>query len=221
MNTKITVVTASTDTDVREETKFVTLNDSGFVRGATAQDQWHMLVNEAWKVSRLPENVMVKEYLGFMLWRFMKESDLFKKLQAFDIFSFLLHGRTLEGTLLQDIADMSLQYVSYFPERSKHRHEPRSLERSAEIGVELYERLARDAAGKDDWFSRAYHEMAHSFGTAVLVLRSVCPRFASSTRTTAENLLFPTDVEAKTNARAVSEMDQLYCNQPLASKMIN
>lgn len=113
MEANVQVVLAGGEADIAEEAQFAYLNTLGFVRTITAQEQWYVLVNDAYHAAKLPINEPVRDYLGFMLHRYMS----------------------------------------------------------------LYHDLARDTQGKDDWFSRAYQEMAKSFGQATMVLRSVCPRF--------------------------------------------
>ena len=177
MEANVQVVLAGGEADIAEEAQFAYLNTLGFVRTITAQEQWYVLVNDAYHAAKLPINEPGRDYLGFMLHRYMKRIDFYEKLTAFDYAQYLLGAFEVDAACRQEVADLSLQYVVFFPERSVHRHEPRSLAYSADLGVSLYHDLAREAEGKDDWFSRAYQEMAKSFGQATMVLRSVCPRF--------------------------------------------
>lgn len=179
MSVQNTLLVSAEETDVFEELRTPHLNRLGFVRGPTPEAQWHLLLCEAWHKSNFPVNESVRDYLAFMLLRFSKRPQIFEELSAFRFFEFVLGIQGVDATSMQDVADISLLYVAFFPERSTHRREPRSLRYSAEIGTTLYERLARDAEGKDDWFSKAYREMKSSFGLAVLVLRSAIPRFVA------------------------------------------
>jgi hypothetical protein len=113
--TTVTVVQAQ-DCDLREELKYDNLNKRGFVRGVTALDQWHFLVSEAWAKSRLPENTFVRDYLVTMLNRFSTRVDLFNELAAFEFCEYVLGVRKVDDHCIQDIADISLQYVAFFPE---------------------------------------------------------------------------------------------------------
>ena len=79
---------------------------------------------------------------------------------------------------MHDLADISLQYVAFFPGMSEARHQMRSLQYSTEIGESLYMRLAKESAKKDDWFSEAWQLMSKSFGLAVIVLRSAFPHYS-------------------------------------------
>lgn len=176
MTNEITLVTPD-NPDFATLASFPNLHKHGFVRGVSELDQWYLLVNESWKSAGLPMNETVRDYLVAMLNRFIGRTQLFEQLSAFGYFEHLFNLQRLDPSLVQDVADMSLQYVAYFPEQSNHRHQPRSIEHSSQIGVELYNQLAREATGKDDWYSLAYRAMAVSFGQAVIVLRSVCPRF--------------------------------------------
>lgn len=172
-----TLARASDERDVALEARYTHLNARGFVRGENELDQWVLLVNEAWKTSRLQENEHVKAYLATMLYRFMKRHDLFDILSGFDFYRHAFGLQKFDDTRVQDVADMSLQYVAFFPERSTYRHEPRSLEHTANMGVSLYQQLANKVKEKDSWIGQAYQAMSVSYGQAVVVLRSVCPRF--------------------------------------------
>lgn len=170
------VVVANSE-DVKKEASFQTLNEMGFVRAESSEHQWYLLLNEACAKSRVPIDEMVRDYLATMLNRFIGRAELFEQLSAFDFYQYVFGTSKIDQICVQDVADMSLQYVAFFPERSLNRHEPRSLEYVANVGTSLYEGLAKSSEGKDDWFSRAFKLMAGSFGSAVIVLRSVCPRF--------------------------------------------
>jgi hypothetical protein len=117
--------------------------------------------------------------------------------------------------------------LHFFSDRSISRREPRPLEYTASIGVTLYHELAREADGKDDWFSNAYREMGNSFGQAVMVLRSMSPAFRYkqeiATEAKRKGLLFPTDSRIGETAKIVSQFDGMYLVQPEAgeSKTLN
>jgi len=164
--------------EVAKEARFETLNGRGFVRGDTPQHQWYLLVTEVCETANIAVDEVVRDYLAVMLNRFMGRAELFEQLAAFDLYQHALGIAKIDSPCVQDVADISLQYVSFFPERSQARHQPRSLEYVANVGTSLYQELARASAGKDDWFSQAFRAMAKSFGRAVMVLRSACPRFS-------------------------------------------
>lgn len=164
--------------DVEEEARFQNLNGMGFVRAETAGYQWYLLVNEACEKAKLPIDNSVREYLGAMLTRFMTRPELLTQLADFEFYQRLLGIAKTSPLCIQEVADICLQYVAFFPELSKYRHQPRTVEHIANMGTSLYHELARDSVGKDDYFSRAFQLMPKSFGRSVMVLRSVCPRFA-------------------------------------------
>ncbi len=209
------IVSVSDPREVQVESRFECLRSNGFVRAETAMDQWFILVNDAWKESHLPMNEVVRDYLTVMLNRFVGRADLLEQLAEFDHIAYLLGSRKIDSVCSQDVADMSLQYVAFFSERSRYRHEPRSLEYSSEIGVSLYQQLSYDTEGKDDWFSRAYSEMGKAFGQAVMVLRSINPAFqyqhVIATETGKKGgLLFRTDNEAARAKRTEQIIDGMY-----------
>lgn len=196
-----TVVTAAPE-DIADETKHVYLNKKGFVRGVSAQHQWYLLVNDALIESKLPPNETVRDYLACMLNRFTGRTELLDELASFDYFEHFFGKQEIDATSIQDVADMSLQFVALFPERSRYRHLPRSLDYVTELGISLYRQLARDQEGKEDWFSRAYPVMADSFGYAVILLRSTCSRFAvertiSNAGKHTGDWYIPSDLDAK------------------------
>jgi hypothetical protein len=175
-----TILTVSPNTPaemIEECTKYSNLGQLGFVRGKTSQEQWYLLVADAWNASTLPMDEIVRDYLAVMLDRFMRRVNLFDQLNAFEYGTYLIGAKVIDETCVQDLADISLQYVAFFPRLSQYRHQPRSLAYSARIGEELYHRLARNSQDKDDWYSVAYERMAKSFARAVMILRSVCPEF--------------------------------------------
>ena len=150
-----------------------------------------------------------------MLCRFMSRVELLEQLAAFDFFQHLMGVRNIESACAQDIADMSLQYVAFFPERSYNRHEPRSLDYVANLGASLYHELARSAEGKDDWFSRAFPLMETSFARAVMVLRSTCPRFTerreiSWARRQRDAAQLPSALEARELGHALEPFKLMY-----------
>lgn len=161
--------------EVADETRFETLNEKKFVRGKTDQHQWYLLVNDACAAANMSIDEAMRAYLAVMLWRFTGRSKLFDELAAFDFYQHALGIAKIDSPSTQDVADISLQYVAFFPERSCARHQPRTLEYVANIGTGLYKELAKSSGSKDDCISRAYRSMAASFGKAVMVLRSACP----------------------------------------------
>jgi len=217
---KLTIVPFASDSDVRIESKFPHLRSNGFVRGVTAMDQWFILVGDAWKESRLPMNELMRDYLTTMLDRFTRRADLIEQLSVFDFVPHLLGLRRIDSVCIQDVADMSLQYVAFFPGRSGYRHEPRSLEYTASIGETLYQQLSRETEGKDDWFSCAYAEMGKAFGQAVMVLRAMNPAFGYQRTIAAEakkkkDLFFQSDVEVGDVRKIFNHVDGMYFEQPI------
>lgn len=217
----VTIVPAHAERDVEVEDRYTHLRTSGFVRGVTAMDQWFLLVGEAWQRTRLPMNEVIRDYLTTMLDRFTRRAELLEQLALFEFVPYLLGERAFDSVSRQDVADMSLQYVAFFPGRSRYRHEPRSLEMSASIGVTLYQQLSFDAKGKDDWFSRAYTEMSTAFGQAVLVLRAMnrafCFQDPGSSTTRNNALLFPTDAQGHDISKAFKQFDGMYLAPPADS----
>lgn len=69
---------------------------------------------DAWQKSGLPISEMVRDYLTTMLHRFMTRADLLEQLSVFDFVSYLLGVRKVDSVCVQDVADMSLQYVAFF-----------------------------------------------------------------------------------------------------------
>ena len=173
----VNIVTGD-DATLRKELEFKRLNSLGFVRGTTSQEQFFLLVNDAWEKTGLPPNEVLRDYLAVMLNRFANRPDLLDQLAGFEYCSYLIGWKQVDKETVHDLADISLQYVAFFPGMSMRRHEPRSLEYSAKIGESLYAHLAKDSTKKDDWFSEAWKTMAGSFGRAVMVLRSVFPQYA-------------------------------------------
>lgn len=220
---QLTIVPFASDIDVRLESKFPHLRSSGFVRGVTAMDQWFILVGDAWKESRLPMNELMRDYLTTMLDRFTRRADLIEQLSVFDFVPYLLGLRRIDSVCVQDVADMSLQYVAFFPGRSGYRHEPRSLEYTASIGETLYRQLSRETEGKDDWFSCAYAEMGKAFGQAVMVLRAMNPAFGYQRTIAAEakkkDFLFPTNTEVGDVRKIFNHVDGMYFEQPIPTDM--
>lgn len=215
MNPQLSAVVTALPEDVAGETQYSSLNKLGFVRGVTAQHQWFLLVNDAVTASSLPRNEMVRDYLAFMLFRFMERAELLSQLDAFSYYEYFFGKKKPGETSVQDIADMSLQFVALFPEQSQNRHQPRSLDYVAGLGVDLYRDLSRDSKGRDDWFSHAYRVMADSFGYAVMILRSVCPRFAPY-QTPPEsgkyigNWYIPSDSEAKKIRNTAEQLNLMH-----------
>lgn len=178
MNPKLAIIITAGAKDVELEARFEHLNRRGFVRAAQEKHAWYLFLNAAWKASKLPMNEQVKEYLALMLYRFARRADLFAQMESFDCYlNFIGRTRPHEADF-KDYADACLQYVAFFQRRSRYRHQPRTLERVAEMGVGFYDRLVRLTAGKDDSLSVLYPVMAKSFGLATMVLRAACPNFA-------------------------------------------
>jgi hypothetical protein len=173
IRTQVSIVPENSFEEVNEENQFSNLNDLGFVTPDTASEQWISLVNDAWMTTDLPENELVRDYLSFMLERYMTRNDLYQTLAAFNYIQHLLQGDNIDPCCMQEVADISLQYVSFVPGRSRHRNEPRSLKYSYELGSDLFAILANANEDKDDWLSLAYQEMSDNFDIATKVLRSI------------------------------------------------
>lgn len=220
------LVIATKPQDVEEETRYGTLNTNGFVRGETAGYQWYLLVNEACANANVPIDEMVKDYLATMLYRFMTRTELFDQLAAFDFYQYAFGTAKIDSTCVQDIADISLQYVAFFPERSYNRHQPRSMEYVANIGTDLYRGLAKSSEKKDDWFSSVFKLMATSFGSAVMVLRSTLPRFAlqralRQEKFHGEAMRFPTISEVMKLGPALNTFNRMYFQSENATSLKN
>ncbi len=216
MDTNLVIV-ADPD-EVKKETRCEFLNGKGFVRGDSDQHQWYLFVNQACAASRIFIDDVMKEYLGNMLWRFSCRAELFEQLAAFDFCQHIFETAQIDSPCAQDVADISLQYVAFFPEKSMYRHQPRSLEYIANLGTGLYQELARSSVGKDDCFSRAYEPMATHFGKAVMILRSARSSFNLnreyreyiSRRSLYDAVRFPSDVEAAKLAGTLRNLRFMY-----------
>jgi hypothetical protein len=206
----------STEEITPDDFRFRFLDGLGFVRAKTADHQWYLLVTDAFSASQLPLNEMVRDYLVTMFVRFTLRAELFEQLAAFDYYQYVLGSKSVDPECLHDVADISLQYVALFPERSSNRHQPRSLEQVVNIGIALYKDLAKDSQGKDDWFSKAYTSMSTSFWLAVMVLRSMMPKFIQQTKITdatsisAEAVRLLSNSEACSTASALHQFDNMY-----------
>lgn len=208
------VITAKPE-DVKADAKYSALNKLGFVRAESAAYQWYLLVSEACAQTKIPIDDMVRDYLAAMLYRFMGRSMLFEQLAAFDFYGRLVGAANVEPGLVPDVADISLQYVAFFPEASHYRHQMRGAHQIADIGISLYRELAKSAEGKNDWFSQAYALMATSFIRAVMVLRSAVPRFALRRKLAIERfrneaMRFPSITEVKKLGPALKQFDLMY-----------
>lgn len=217
MNTRLVIPAEMTDVEV--ETRFGVLNEIGFMRAASAKHQFYLLVTKAYQDLSLPIDETVRGYLVTMLERFIGRAGLLDDLAAFDFYRFVLGSVRVDALCAQDAADISLQYVAFFPERSRYRHEPRSIEFVANMGVSLYRGLARETGSKNDWFSEAYRSMARSFGRSVMLLRAVCPEFAlrreiSRERFQNEAKRVPSFSEAMELAPALRNFNGMYLQRP-------
>ncbi len=63
----ISIAIVESETAVQKESQFSELNKLGFVRVENAEDQWQILINEAWGKSKLPRNDTIAIYLSKML----------------------------------------------------------------------------------------------------------------------------------------------------------
>jgi hypothetical protein len=196
----VNIARAESMSDIQEESKFSELNKLGFVRAETAEDQWLLLVTEAWRKSKMPVNDTIAIYLSKMLNSYMTDSGLYHRLAAFNYAMHLLKAEAIEDEFVKDIADISLQYVAFVPGRNNHRHEPRSLEQSSKLGVSFYQHLALITSNKNSFDSKAYKELSKSFGLAVMVLRSVNVPF-DHVVTKANDVCFADDMQASEVAK--------------------
>ncbi len=217
MNAQITLVMAADQKAVQTEQEFRTLGSLGFVRGVTALDQWFLLVNEAWSKTQLPLNEMVRDYLVVMLHRHMANVNLLEQLSAFSYAEYLFGKRHIDEPCINEVADLCLQYAAFFPTRSNARHEMKSYHYVIETGISLYRQLAGQAEGKDDWYSRAFQAVARSFGQAIMILRSACPRVvnkqSSSVSWKNEAVKIATDEQAQKTSGVIHGMEQLLLDE--------
>jgi hypothetical protein len=213
MDTKLTFAVADTIGSIHKEHQYRKLESLGFVRGMTAMDQWFLLVNEAWHKTKLPLNERLRDYLVVMLNHHMTNSALLERLSAFRYLEHLLGLQKVDGPSTQEVADMCLQCVSFFPERATARHEMKSYDHVVEIGVSLYRELAKRSEGKDDWYSLTFRSIADSFGKAVVVLRSACPAVIGSAVRSGglwrKGEVMLTDVEAQRIAQVMDQLGRL------------
>lgn len=191
----ISIPVATDMSDVKEEGKYSTLNSLGFVRAEKPEDQWHLLVSEAWEKSKIPKNETIAVYLGEMLNHYMTDESLFQRLAAFNYAMHLLRAESVDERCVKDIADISLQYVAFVPGRHNHRFEPRSLEYSAKLGESFYRHLALITKEENSFESKAYKALSESFGQAVMVMRSMNTLFGHVV-TKARDVCFPNNAEA-------------------------
>lgn len=211
MKSGITIVTSIDEGTVEKETKFRSLNERGFIRASTAEEQWMLFVNEAWKTTRLPMRETMRDYLSWTLFRLMARSDIVDLLSAFSYYCYVLEAERVDPECFWSVADMSLLYVSLFPGRSEYRHEPRTVQYTAELGETLYGQLAEDAKERGHCFRDAFVEMAEHFGMAVTVLRSARLPFRGVRL--AQRNEFPTDRDA----RKVASLFLLHTEEPAGS----
>ncbi len=208
---KVQIALANDFRDVVAEEQFHELNSLGFVRGATSMDQWHLLVSETCKHLRIPINSHIQDYVTCMLDRFTSRTNLLDELAGFEFIPFLIGEKRVDTACIQDIADMSLQYVALFPERSKYRHQMRSVHYVASMGEMFYQTLAKKAENKEGWFNDAYREMAKSFGSAVLLLRGLRPHTTEVRVSSIDaELALIHDDDATMMARNAVELSNLY-----------
>ncbi len=214
---KVHIALASDFRDVSAEEQFHQLNSLGFVRGDTSMDQWHLLVSETCKHLHIPISDHIRDYITCMLDRFTSRTNLLDELAAFEFIPFLIGKKRVDTACIQDIADMSLQYVALFPERSKYRHQMRSVHYVASMGEMFYRTLAKKAGNKEGWFNDAYREMANSFGSAVLLLRGLRPHTCEVRISIAEaELSLIHDNEATLMARNAVELSNMYLQSETA-----
>ncbi len=206
-----------TEEDVQSETVLAQLNTLGFVRASTPQEQFLILMDDAWQKTKLPMNLTLRDYLAVMLNRFLGRCDLLDQLAGFEYSSYLIGRKSIDPATMHDLADISLQYVAFFPGMSQRRHQMRSLEYSTQIGESLYMCLAKDSAKKDDWFSEAWQLMATSFGLAVIVLRSAFPPYSfvnNADPSYSSGQVIPTDWEATRKLHQWKMFEQMFFLPP-------
>jgi hypothetical protein len=208
---KVHIALAHDFNDVAAEQQFRELNSRGFVRGATPINQWYLLVSETCKHLHIPISNHVRDYVTCMLDRFTSRTNLLDELAGFEFIPFLIGEKRVSTACIQDIADMSLQYVALFPEQNTYRHQMRSVHYVASMGEMFYQTLAKKAENKEGWFNDAYREMAKSFGSAVLLLRGLRPPTTQThiNQAEAEHVFIHDDDAAKVARNAV-ELSELY-----------
>lgn len=191
----VTIVQVDSMAAIKEEERFLELNKLGFVRAENADDQWRLLVNEAWQKSKLPENEIIANYLSKMLHDYMNDETLYHRLAQFNFAMYLLKAEAIDERCVKDVADISLQYLAFVPDRHLDRRETRSLSYSAWLCESFYKHLAMVTHGQNSWESKAYQELSKSYGLAVMVLRSVKRPF-NQIDTKADGSCFPDDKQA-------------------------
>ena len=200
------------------EKELPTLNQRGFVRAESAMGQWLLLMNEAWKKSKLPMNETVRDYLALMLDRFIVKTDIFDILIGFNYYMMVFGGAGVtRNESLRELADIALLHASIFAERTNYRHYARSHRETIELGVAMYRRLHLLNEKGDDWWARAYKEMSENFFSATMVLRHIGPMpfvDPEKIRKECENAKrLPTEEEAAQMKKAARAFQEKYIDQ--------
>ncbi|MCA9362926.1 hypothetical protein KC851_01250 [Candidatus Kaiserbacteria bacterium] len=180
IKTHSTIVPENIFSEVNEENQFPTLDETGFiVTREESQDNnipqgpWLLLVDDAWRRTDWPMNELVRNYISFILSRYVLQIDLYEKLVAFNYIQYFILGKQIDYDLMQEIADICFQYVSFVPRRSLSRRDFRSLKYSTELGRSLYDQLVENHEGEDNVFSSAHREMSKNYDMAVSVMRKL------------------------------------------------
>lgn len=209
-----------TDIDVRKDCSYSKLNNIGFIR-TNELHQWYLLVKEGWKKSGLPENEIMSAYLVNMLRRFSVRPEIFGQLKAFNYAEYLFGNRKVDYLSFQDVADMCLQFLTFFPDYVKYRHEMKSSNYVYDLSKTFYQELAKDIDIKDNFMTKAYKIMAESLGIAIIVLRNVCHEIviiknSKNKKNTSSGIPMPSDKDVADIIRTKKELT-IYMKLPIYS----
>ena len=175
-----TIVPENIFSEVNEDNKFPVLDETGFIVTQkesedidVPQGPWLLLVDDAWRRTKWPMNEMIRNYISFILSRYSLQVDLYEKLVAFNYIQYFVLGKKIGYDMMQEIADICFQYVSFVPRRSLSRREFRSLKYSTELGQSLYDQLVENHEGENNFFSSAHREMSENYDMAVSIMRKL------------------------------------------------
>ncbi len=169
----IHIVAAHNMSDILDESEHTYLRKRGFIRTHSAEEQWLLMVRDAWNKSGLPANDIINTYISYMLYRFMGRTDLVQCLKSLGQYCYALSIDMVDEQCLQDVADMNLIYVSLFSDVESRRREHRSLGYLTDLGEGMFKTLADMSESKNHCDTEAFKEISNGFGTTVMVLRSV------------------------------------------------
>ena len=217
---KVGIIPTANSGDVKLESTFEKLNGSGLVRATDAVDQWYILIDQGWKNTNIPKNELVLTYLAIMLHRFSTRTALFEQFKSFNYAEFVLNEKKkIDSSCWRDIADMCLQFVALFPKYGSYRHEMRSYEYVAELGVTMYKKLAASSKRNEDVSNKVFPLMVNYFGLAIMVLRESCPGLVCENTGLSsmerDAVIIPSDHDAMELERVRREMEGMFCEPPI------